>query len=93
MSSTRSFTLRLRSPHAVTWVISTTMASADWMVESVDASIGDGSIALMTGARAAGRGNLAGTPFVPTPSPGHGKRRSYRQGVAQRSSPLAGLTA
>jgi hypothetical protein len=40
--------------------------------------------------RAAGRRNLAGTPFVPTPSPGHGKRRGHRQGgIAEQ--PACGL--
>jgi hypothetical protein len=44
--------------------------------------------------RAAGRRNLARTPFVPTQPPGHGKRRGHRQGGAQRSTPpLAALTA
>ena len=32
--------------------------------------------------RAAGRRTLCGTPFVPTPSGGHGKRRGHRQGAA-----------
>jgi hypothetical protein len=39
------------------------------------------------------RRNLIGTPFVPTPTAGHGKRRGHRQGEAQRSSPPSGLTA
>jgi len=43
--------------------------------------------------RAAGRRILSGTPFVPTPLSRHGKRRGHRQGEAERSSPLAGLTA
>jgi hypothetical protein len=34
-----------------------------------------------------------GTPFVPTHTVGHGKRRGHRQGEAKRSSPPAGLTA
>jgi len=43
--------------------------------------------------RAAGRRNSLGTPFVPTPLSRHGKRRGHPQGEAERSSPLAGLTA